>query len=256
MVKFNDNVPTANLPQKHQELQGQSPLPKQIEPPPLIKEINQRTAKIKSFSCEDVEIKVWQNGHRFKLSGRMYYEKPKNFRFEINSILGKELDLGSNEEAFWYWSRRDPNPGLHWAKHNDYAKTRLKTPFNPFFMRASLGLETLDVSDAKLVENESAMMLVYQRTNGTGQTVLYSVFINKVKKQIDGFVITDLNGKTLAACEIQEWSGDLPTKVLYTWQEEERVMLIRFNRHQLNPVISPTIWQMPNYTPKINMGEQ
>lgn len=232
------------------------PLPKEQPVPPVIKEINERNAKLKTFVCDDMEIRVWQGGHRHKLSGSMYYEKPTNFRMEISSILGKEVDIGSNSTAFWYWSRRDKSPGLHWAKHEDFQKTRLKTPFNPALLKSSLGQELLDVQSARIVENQKDMMLVYPQKSGQGTDILLSVFVNKERKQIDGFVVTDTNGKYLAACEIQSRQGDLPKTVLYTWYEEDRVMLMTFNNPRVNTVIGSDRWAMPNYTPKINIGEQ
>jgi hypothetical protein len=259
-VKGWGKKPDSKLIEREKDVQKQmgTPLPNKDMPEPLLlAEINLRNAAIRSIACNDVEIRAWQSGHRYRLSGKLHYEKPNRFRMEISSVLGKEVDIGSDDKLFWYWSRRDPNPGVHWAKHEDFAKTRLKTPFNPVFMRATLGVDALPLSNATVVENDRDLMLIYRRTNTTGHPVLYSVFINKGRKQVEGFLITDGNsGKTLAACEIQEWSGDMPVKILYTWFEEDKVLLIRYNKPQMNGIIGSDKWQMPNNAPKRDMAEE
>ena len=256
--KFADTRPKSQFADKGEQIKKSSELPPDKNKPlnPIIQEINERNAALKTFACEDVDIKVWQGGHRFRLNGRIHYQKPRGFHMEISSILGKEAEVGSNDKAFWYWSKRDKNPGLYWANHDDFQKTRLKTPFNPMLLKASLGQELLPQENARIVENQKDIMAVYPQKSATGQTILFSVFINKERRQIDGFVVTDTDGKYLAACEIQERVGQLPKTVLYTWYEEDRVMLMKFNNPQANVGIPASHFVMPNISPKINMGEQ
>jgi hypothetical protein len=149
---------------------------------------------------------------------------------EISSLLGKELDVGSNSQNFWYWSRRDKTPGLHYAAHADLNKTRLKTPFNPMFLKSTLGVEELSSENCKIIESQKDFMVVYPRLNASGDPINFAIFVSKERKQIDGYVVTDSNGKSLAACEVQQYSGDIPVKILYTWYEENRVMLMQMNR--------------------------
>lgn len=225
------------------------------ELPPVVKEINSRSLSTNNISCEDIDVKVWMNGHRYKLTGSINYEKPLFFRMIINSLFGKEVDIGSNDKHFWYWSRRDKKPGLYYALHEDLQKTRLKNPFNPLFLRASLAAEELPAKDCKVVEKGDNLMLVYPRQSASGQPLLFAVFVNKSRKQIDGYILTNSNGQTLATCDIQEYAGSIPTKILYTWYEENHVMLVTLKRPKMNSAIDPSVWQMPNHTPKKNMAE-
>lgn len=251
-----DKRPEGTLIDKSKQFSKvQDKIPSKVELPAVVKEINARSESIKTISCESMDLRVWEGGHRFKLSGNLYYGKPKNFRMEINSILGKEADIGSNSQAFWYWSRRNKTPGLHYAAHEDLSKTRLKTPFNPMFLRATLGAEVLPSENCKVVENQTSYMLVYPRENASGEPILFSVFVNKSKKVVEGYLVSDQSGKTLAACEVQQFAGDLPSKILYSWYEENRVMLMQFDNVKVNPSISESVWSMPNYTPKRNMAD-
>jgi hypothetical protein len=229
------------------------PAPKQH---PVIRSINERNAKIKTFSSSDIVVKVWQNGMRFKLSGNMYYEKDLNFRMKFRSIFGKEVDLGANEELFWYWSRRDERKGLHYATYEDYNRTRLKTPFNPIFIRESLGLGQIKTKDAYVTETEKNIVIISQFKNSIGKTVLRYTFIEKANQKFIGSLITDKEGNPIAIAEILEYNGDVPKSVLYTWYAENKILYLDFVDPQFNTQIDESNWQMPNIKPQINMGEE
>ena len=221
--------------------------------PATIIEFNKINAEIKTFECLNTDVKVWENGIRLKIHGSVSYEKSVSFRMKIWSILGDETDIGSNEEMFWYWSRRDRNPGLYYAVYEDYPKTRLKTPFNPVFMRESLGLNEIDPKGAKITEDEKNIILTWIKPNATGQRVLYSVFLNKFNNRMQGIAISDLSGKILASCEI-EYNGNLPAKIIYDWREEGRFLVLEFQNPSINKVLPKINWDRPHYVPKINMG--
>jgi hypothetical protein len=222
---------------------------------PIVAETNAKNDLVNSFVCKNIDIKVWENGRRLKLSGQISYKKPKCFLFEVSSILGKEMNLGSNETEFWYYSKRDKDPGVYWAIYEDFNKTRLKTPFNPMFMRASLGFESVDAKGAKITESATQIIVTNSSEDSMGKEILYSVFVNK-NKSIDGFLITDLQGNTLVSCDIQERINGMPSKILYTWEEEKRTMLMELKKPNINAINESFAFKMPGFTPKINMAEE
>lgn len=252
-----ESIPENNFFEQKQEEFKQLPeiIDKKNEVPDFIKQLNNKFNLIKSISCDNIELILWQNGHKFRLNGSLHYEKSNNFRMEISSFLGKELDIGSNSSNFWYWSRRDKSPGLHYASHDDLNKTRLKTPFNPFFLRSTLGISELEIENCKIVENSNNFMLCYKKLNASDESINFYVFISKNRNQIDSYAITDFGGKPVASCEIQQYNGDIPFKILYTWNEENRVMLMQMNNATLNNSIDSKKWSMPNYKPITNMAE-
>jgi hypothetical protein len=221
--------------------------------PPLIQEINEKIATIRTLDCAQVELKIWKENHRLRLKGSLICSRPNLFRLEVSSLLGKELDLGSNEKAFWYWSKRDRDPGLHFSTHENFTKTRLKTPFNPLFIRSTLGIEELK-EGCQVRETEKDYVLTYPRVGGSGEPLNFSVFVSKEKKQVEGYLVTTAGGKTVVLCEIQQYSGDVPSQILYSWLEENSVMLITMERITVNGVIDPTRWALPNYSPKKDIG--
>lgn len=247
-------VPKSTLENKAAQVQPSSKLSPSTAF--IVDTVNQKNAATKSLVCDDISVRLWENGHRYRLSAELLYQKPHGFRFLIRSFFGDELDLGSNEKEFWYWSRRDRSPGLYWAVYEDFGKTRLKTPFDPLLMRASFGLENLDLTTAEVTESSSDLMLTYRRENSSGKEIRYSVLLDKAKQVISGFILTDTSGNLLATCEIEEHEGNLPRRILYTWHEEKRVMSVILNRPVANQAVPAGSFTMPSYTPRINMAEE
>lgn len=246
--------PTSHIDQKIEVPKEPPPKPQKI--PELVLKVNQKNAQIQSLRCQNVDVKVWQDGMRVRLESEVYYEKPMNFRMFISSILGRELDMGANEEVFWYWSRRNKHDGLFYARYEDFFSTRLKTPFNPVFLRASFGIDVLDTENAKFVENEKGILVVTQSKNAMGKTVNNYTFINRTTELIEGYLVAYEDGTKSASAEILEHEGGLPKKILFTYYEEDKVMYIELNNTQVNVSIDPSRFQMPNIKPQINMGEQ
>ena len=223
--------------------------------PNLVRLVNEANAKIGNISCDDVSVKIWQNGLRFKLSGELHYEKHRNFRMNLSSIFGEELDLGSNSNKFWYWSRRDKDPGVHWANHEDYYKTRLKTPFNPVFMMRSMGVDVIDDKGAYVTETTEDYIIAYRERSASNKEVLVSIFVSKVNQRIEGMIVTDLDARPLASAEIREYKAGLPSKILYIWHEEDRALLMELKDPKVNTSIPENQWKMPDREPKLNMAE-
>ena len=217
----------------------------------IIVEYNQINSVIKNFACDSVDVKIWQNGMRHKISGVLFYEKTSNLRMRIRSLMGEELDLGSNKDVFWYWSRRDTEPGIHYARHEDHNKTRLKTPFDPVFMMESLGYETID-EKSEVTETTNYFVVSTEKLDGCNRKVKYLRFISKTSKRLIAMTITDQQENVLAISKI-EYIGILPSKITCDWREEHQILSLEFKYPETNTTISEKNWQMPTHHRQINM---
>jgi len=229
--------------------------PESCPVPEEILAFNEINRAIKGVSCSGINVYVWEGGFRFKLKGLLRYEKDKKFRMTVHSFFGRELDLGSNENQFWFWSRRSDEPGLFYAKHEDYYKTRLKTPFNPLWIMHTLGVDPIAIDGAKILDEPGEDILIAKEgRNSLGKTVLTTTVVDRNSLRIKSIVMTDLNGKPLASSEIKEYSGKFPTRIVYNWFEEDKIMEIRINGPWEGGNAKPELWKMPNINPKTDMG--
>ena len=244
------------IPEKDQEKSLQ-----EVAATNILKEINDKSDKIKSISCDHIIVRlwyqgIWYNGLNLKLKGNLYYEKPKNFHMTVHSLVGKEFVMGSNNEEFWFWSKRLHPSSLYHAKHEDINKTRLKSAFNPLMVMDSLGINPLYYGVGVAVKEEgSKIFLVQKRVNSIGQPIGYITVVDKDEKRLIGHMVTDDDGVMIASSEILEYKDGLPYKILYRWEEEDQVMLIELPNAKTNQKLSADLWKRPDIKPQINMGE-
>ena len=55
-------------------------------------------------------------------------------------------------------------------------------------------------------------------------------------------------------CEIIDRENNFPTKILYKWNEENKIMSIEIKKYYVNKQISQKKFHMPNLGEKINMA--
>jgi hypothetical protein len=64
----------------------------------IVRKLNQRNAKVRSFMCDNIDMKM-TNRITVNVTGEIYYEKERNLRLLIGSFSGREMDIGSNQDT-------------------------------------------------------------------------------------------------------------------------------------------------------------
>ena len=137
------------------------PLPPPVfERPPTLEEVisavNRNTAAVNQLASDSVTLRIEGAGLMSKaippLRGDLRWESPLNFRLtaSLSSLTGREVDLGSNQELFWIWSRwLEPPPGhppaIFFARHAEFANSPMRqlAPIEPRQIIEALGLTHL-----------------------------------------------------------------------------------------------------------------
>ncbi len=248
------------IPLKQPEIELTQEIEKAIETPhklskPDLTITNQRNKEITNFSCKKIKIIVWQGKLPIKLRGEIFFEKEKNFRMKIQSLVDYEGDIGSNQEVFWFWFKRMKPSALHFAKHEDLQKTKLRTPFNPYWIMQTLGFNEITLNESSKILETSENWLIEDITkDSNNKTTLKITFLDKKFGRIKGYVLQDKQ-KTIAASVILEYQDMIiPKKILYAWYEENIFMLLEFEEYETNRVIDPKMWIMPSSNKIIDMG--
>lgn len=233
-----------------------APLPQEkSEGELLIDRINAINSKIHNISC-DLDIESQQND-RFviHLRGFLAYEKLNRFRQKTTSIFGEESDIGSNDQMFWFWSKRHKPPALHYAVHEDLYKTRLKTPFHPAWMMESLGINEIELKGG-LMRTDTHWVVVEKRISPSCQLVTKMTAIDPATERITGHYLFGPAGELEASTEILEFDENgIPKKVVIIWHKENIKMLWTIINAQINTQLNPELWVMPDMPRKINMGD-
>ena len=81
------------------------------------------------------------------LGASVAFERPQRFRLRAGTgLTGTEFDLGSNDELFWFWLRRNQPPAVYYCRHDQFAASpaRQTMPFEPGWLIEALGVAELD----------------------------------------------------------------------------------------------------------------
>jgi len=221
-----------------------------------ISALNEKNAQIHSIKYNQFKIKTSENPIR--LVGFIAYEKPQKFRMMIYSILVQESDIGSNDEIFWFWSRRMRNPSLYWAKHEDVNKTRLKPLFRPDWIMDSLGINF--VENAASVSRDGKYYKILERTRGVGgKEFLKITLINPQELRIVGIYLHDYS-KLIASTEIKDIylvnGYAVPKRIVMTWHEENVYIEWNMPQPQINLSFEEGLWEKPSSRNEVNLGKE
>lgn len=222
----------------------------------VIKAINDKNKKLKNLYVPSISIRV-KHQMTFGATGRIYFEKEKLYKMTVRSIFGQEMDIGSNDTHFWFWSKRMNPPDLFYARHEDLDRAMLKTPLNPSWMIESLTLSEIPIKDVEVGEFKGNWIIKQKRKAARGEDVVVATLIAKDNPRVLGNYLYNSQGKMIASTEISnhyEIQNVLVPKTMFiTWHEEGLTMEWRLNSPQINVNISKSVWDLPSHLRKIEL---
>lgn len=219
----------------------------------LIEIINKKNEKINNLTC-NLNITM----SKIKVNGMMIMEKPKNFRMKIRSVIGSEMDIGSNNTHFWFWSKRMNPPLLHFAKHENLNKSRLKTPLNPEWLMNSLNINLLEIN--QLIRYNQYFGIISPKISANNEEITILTLIDPEKQVIIGHYLYGKNNKLQASSEVKSFNivGEfiVPKEILIIWYDENITMNWTLVNIKLNTKINENNFIMPSMRNSIDMGEK
>lgn len=123
-------------------------LPRVLPPSPKIGDVvavvNNNSRKIQTLTAERATINV--RGVVTSLSASLAYQRPQRLRLRAGTSFGAELDLGSNDELFWIWARRNQPQGVYYCRHDQFAMSQARNimPLGPQGFIEALGVVEFD----------------------------------------------------------------------------------------------------------------
>jgi hypothetical protein len=73
-------------------------------------------------------------------------QRPGRFRLSGSALGARQLDLGSNDEAYWMWVKQTQPPTVFWGRHGDFYQSAAQQflPMPPSWMIDALGVIHID----------------------------------------------------------------------------------------------------------------
>lgn len=218
--------------------------------------VNQNAAHVQSLYASDVKIK----GSRLPtVSAKLAYVAPRRFRLVAETALtGVEVDLGSNDDLFWFWARRNDPPTMFFCRHDRYQNSEASQmmPIDPQWVIDSMGLATLDLNGRHngphpIGDGRFAVETLIPRPNGTwSRTIIVDSELGAVVEQH----LRDPFGRLVTSAVASEHDRDplnevtVPGVIELSWPSADFTLTITVNEWQINyPDERPAeLWQMPN----------
>jgi hypothetical protein len=227
----------------------------------LIRAINNANSRVKSLYYTDIKIQLSQN-IAIRAKGKLFFQKDKFLRIFINhSLFGQEMDIGSNKDFFWFWSKRMTPAALFYAHHKDLDKTMLKTPLNPDWLLESFGITQLPEKNIEFVKCGFFQGIIQYKVSALGENVFIVTLLDPKINAIAGKYLYREDGNLLAGVEFKSFKkcdkigAIIPTSLRITWPEENIYMDWDMSGVGVNQCIDPNNWELPYYKQTINMAE-
>jgi hypothetical protein len=110
----------------------------------VLQAVNRNSAQVQTLQTDGARLSMRMSP---AVNAELVIERPKRIRFKAGTQLtGAVVDLGSNDELFWFWSPLDRNPALYFARHDEFARsTAAQTmPVEPQWLIDAMGLVDFD----------------------------------------------------------------------------------------------------------------
>ena len=138
----------ASCPQMIRQVSAPGPrvLPENPTLEQVVAAVNQNSSHIHSLSMNQASVSV--AGYP-SLKATLVAQRVRRFRLLAESFLGAEVDIGSNDELFWIWIKRNQPPAVFHCRHDQFATSSARQimPVEPEWLFEALGAVTFDPNE-------------------------------------------------------------------------------------------------------------
>jgi len=214
----------------------------------LIKYVNDNARMVQSLQCDDLFIDAKAPGGNAGVSGKLACEKPRNFRMTADIIGQPAVDIGSNNDEFWFWISRNEPPYVFHCSYEDFRRgVRTPFPFQPEWIIEALGIAEMDEAKAgecKVAVKPTSFELTEPALSAQGQPVRKVTVFNRTpspsgKPQVTAHILQDANGKTICAAYVAsvQWVqvspsawAVVPQRIDLMWPAEKMELKMKLDR--------------------------
>jgi hypothetical protein len=220
----------------------------------LVEFQNANARRVQAVQCNKVEMDVRQGTDSpIGISAMLVCEKPRNFRLKGVIVGNPAVDIGSNGDEFWFWTK-DPNGGespLYRCGYTDMAsgQARMPIPFNPDMVACMLNIAEYKPNARYEVRQDAKVIELIEPTKSLqGQDVFKVTVFSRDRQRVVAYMLKDKQGKDIYTASIEETQVNketgavLPTrvKVVFSGDRSSKPseMKMTFTDMQVNPVIN------------------
>jgi hypothetical protein len=223
----------------------------------VIAMVNNNTARIQTLYTSDAKISAPLTP---PLRATLALERPRKFRLlGDTSLSGAEVDLGSNDELFWFWVRRNPTPGVFYCQHEQFATSAARqiAPIEPEWLVEALGVTGFDLNAehyGPIPVGDGRLRIESPRQTSVGRVTKVTV-VDEYKGYVVEQHLYDASGKLLASVLASEHQRDiasgavLPRHIHLEAPQANFTLDLDLGNLQVNQVFASSagLWSLPQY---------
>lgn len=245
-------------------------MPRVLPPSPTLEQVmmvvNRNSQLVHSFTADQAEISV---SGAPTLRANMAMTRPNNFRLQAGTLItGPELDLGSNDQLFWFWVRRDESNAVYYCPHDQFESSSLRhnMPVSPKELVEAFGLVEFDPmlphhGPVKRADGNLEIRTVYQTPSGpmTRVAVVHAAY-GWVLEQ----ALYDSQDQLIMHVKAQKHRRDpltglvMPKVVVINLPQNQMKMRVNLGNVAINTLdtVNPDLWTVPTIqgTTMVNLG--
>jgi hypothetical protein len=233
------------------------PTPPPISPQPTLQQlmaaVNENTRRVQSLDTNRATLSV--AGYP-SLRADLAYQQPGRLRLRAMALGSTEVDLGSNDELFWVWIKRNSPPAVYFARHEEVARSpQTAVPIEPAWLVESLGLVQFDLNGrhtGPFVRGGGQLEIRTAITGPNGDRTKVTVIDGRYGWVLEQHLY-DANRQRLASATASGFAYDpvtqtsMPNQVKIQWPEAAMSITLTLNDLRINQLgpDSNNLWTIP-----------
>jgi hypothetical protein len=231
----------------------------------IIDAVNANTGRVQQLQTTGAHLAI-EGVPRLQAS--LALDRPRRFRLRGNtSLTGNELDIGSNDEVFWMWARRNEPKAVFYARHDEFKPGTMGgiLPVPPTWLIEALGLVTLDPNtafDGPHASGPGRVELSYVTAGAT--PLMKTLVVDDTRGHVLEQRVYDTRGQLLAAAQMSDYRYDsahavsLPHVVSVQLPPTQLGFTFQIEGYSINALYADplSLWSMPQLsdTPYQNLA--
>lgn len=231
----------------------------------VIDVVNANTGRVASYSTNNARLSVPGVP---SLPTDIALQRPRRFRLRAGTALtGPEVDLGSNDELFWVWVRRNDPPAVYTCRHDQYLQSaaRQVIPIDPEWLIDALGLTRFDPMHQHTGPHpgRDGRIEIHTTMPSPEGNVVKVTVVDATRGFVVEQHIYNSRGEVLASSKASEHRYDpatqvtLPTHIELQIPRAQLFLTLDVGSYQLNTLAgaNPELWAKPVYPgfPDVNL---
>ncbi len=204
---------------------------------------------LRGWKTENAKIRM----HGLSADASLQVAAPRSLRLKVLQPLSNAamLDVGSNPDLFWVWSKQAPEKVVLTCRHDEIAETathlEMPLPVQPEWLMEVLGVMPLDPNEFRM-EREghgSPLVKLISECHGpTGEPMHRIIQVNACHGLVTLHELRNAEGRVIASASFSSHYRDPEARVVLVKQirlelpQEKILLTLMLDRIQVNPPVT------------------